>query len=45
MTVVLILALVALILGAVAVIQSQGRSLTGWGVVALAAIHLVGALA
>lgn len=40
----LILAIVALIFGIVAVVEAQGRSWAGWGVIALAAIHLVGLL-
>lgn len=41
MTVVLGLALAALILAAVSVVQSQGRSLCSWAVVLLAVIHLL----
>lgn len=41
---VLVLALVALILALVDEFRSHGQSLTGWAVVALALIHLLGRL-
>ena len=40
----LVLALVALILGIVAVVEARGRSWSGWGVIALAVLHLLGNL-
>jgi hypothetical protein len=40
----LALAIVALVLALVEEFQSQGRSLLGWAVVALAAIFLIGRL-
>ena len=39
---VLILAIAALILGIVAVVEARGRSWAGFGVICLAAIHLLG---
>jgi hypothetical protein len=40
----LLLAIVALILGIVAVVESRGRSWPGWGVIVLATIHLFGSV-
>ena len=40
-TVTLLLAIVAIILGAVAVIEANGRNWAGWGVIALAAIVIL----
>jgi hypothetical protein len=40
----LALAIVALVLGAIDVLRSQGQSLVAWAVIALAAIHILGAL-
>lgn len=40
-TVTLILAIAALVLGAVAVVEANGRSWAGWGVIALAAIVIL----
>jgi len=40
----LVLAIAALILGIVAVIEAQGRSWAGWGVICLAVIFLLGRL-
>lgn len=37
----LILAIAALILGIIAVVEARGRDWAGWGVIALAAIVLV----
>jgi hypothetical protein len=37
----IVLALVAIILAGIALIQSRGTSLLGWAVVALALVHLV----
>jgi hypothetical protein len=42
MSIPLLLAIVALVLGIVSVIESRGRSWAGWGVICLAAIHLWG---
>ena len=42
MTLALVLAIAALILGIVAVVESRGRNWAGWGVIALAAIQLLG---
>ena len=42
MSLALILAVAALILGIVAVVESKGRSWAGWGVICLAAIQLLG---
>ena len=42
--IVLVLAVVALVLGIVAVVEARGRSWAGWGVCALAAIHLLGSV-
>lgn len=41
-TVTLILAIAALVLGAVAVVEAQGRNWAGWGVICLAAIVILG---
>ena len=38
----LILAIVAAVLGAIDVFTGRGRSFSGWGVIALAAIFLIG---
>lgn len=38
----LILAVIALILGIVAVVEARGRNFAAWGVIALAVIHLLG---
>lgn len=38
----LVLAIAALILGSVAVIEARGRDWAGWGVICLAAIVLLG---
>ena len=40
----LVLALVALVLGIVAVVEARGRSWAGWGVIALAVLHLLGSV-
>jgi hypothetical protein len=40
----LILAVIALVLGAIEALRSQGQSLVAWAVIALAAIHILGAL-
>ncbi len=40
----LILAILALIAGAVAVLEAGGRNWAGWGVIALAIIVLIGRL-
>lgn len=40
----LILAIAALILGIVAVVEARGRNWAGWGVICLAAIVLLGKL-
>lgn len=40
--VIIVLAVAALIAGAVSVIESQGRNWAGWGVIALAVIALIG---
>lgn len=40
----LILAIAALILGIVAVVEANGRAWAGWGVIALAVIHLLAQL-
>ena len=42
--IVLILAIAALILGIVAVVEARGRSWAGFGVICLAVIHLLGSL-
>jgi hypothetical protein len=42
MSIALVLAIAALILGIVSVVESRGRSWAGWGVILLAAIHLIG---
>lgn len=42
MSIALVLAIAALILGIVAVVESRGRAWAGWGVIALAVIHLLG---
>ena len=42
MTLGLLLAVVALIFGIVAVIEANGRSWAGWGVICLAALLLLG---
>lgn len=39
-----ILAIAALILGIVAVVEAQGRNWAGWGVICLAVLHLTGLL-
>lgn len=44
MSLALVLAVVALILGCIAVAQSDGKSGVGWAVILLAAIHLLGAV-
>lgn len=43
-TIDLVLAIAALVFGIVAVIEAQGRSWAGWGVVCLAAIVILGRL-
>ena len=42
--IVLVLAIAALILGIVSVVEARGRSWAGWGVICLAAIHLLGSV-
>jgi hypothetical protein len=44
MSIALILAVVAAVLAIVALIQSRGAELVAWAVLALAAIHIIGAL-
>lgn len=40
----LVLAIAALILGIIAVVEARGRNWAGWGVICLAAIVLLGKL-
>ena len=40
----LVLAIVAAVLGALDIFRSRGRAFAGWGVIALAAIYFVGAV-
>ena len=44
MSIGLILAIVAIILALIDEFRAQGQSLTGWAVVCLAAIHIIGSL-
>jgi hypothetical protein len=44
MSVALLLAIVAAVIAVIVLIQSKGTELIAWAVLALAAIHLIGAL-
>jgi len=39
-----VLAVVALVFGIIAVVEANGKSWSGWGIIALAAIHLLGSV-
>ena len=43
MSIALVLAIVALVFGIIAVVESRGRNWAGWGIIALAAIHILAA--